>query len=78
MQKKARRPSPRSAHPSTGASERVSEAAPGLPDSQAFATRERAETDEPLLNLRRARKQFDGLVAVNDLSFEILPDCETR
>src|SRR5947207_259322 len=44
----------------------VREAAP-------LATRKRAETDGPLLNLKRARKQFDGLVAVNDLSFEILP-----
>src|SRR5437762_2636968 len=38
----------------------VREAAP-------LATRKRAETDGPLLNLKRARKQFDGLVAVNDL-----------
>jgi branched-chain amino acid transport system permease protein len=44
----------------------VSEAPP-------LATRERVETTGPLLNLRRARKQFDGLVAVNDLSFEIRP-----
>src|SRR5437773_789433 len=37
----------------------VSEAPP-------LATRERVETTGPLLNLRGARKQFDGLVAVND------------
>jgi branched-chain amino acid transport system permease protein len=44
-----------------------------VPEAPPLATRERVEMNGPLLDLRRARKQFDGLVAVNDLSFEILP-----
>ena len=44
-----------------------------VPEAPPLASRERVETNGPLLELRRARKQFDGLVAVNDLSFEILP-----
>ncbi len=44
-----------------------------VPEAPPLASRERIETHGPLLDLRRARKQFDGLVAVNDLSFEILP-----
>jgi ABC-type branched-subunit amino acid transport system ATPase component/ABC-type branched-subunit amino acid transport system permease subunit len=44
-----------------------------VPEAPPLASRERVETNGPLLDLRRARKQFDGLVAVNDLSFEILP-----
>ena len=44
-----------------------------VPDAQPLASRECIETNGPLLDLRRARKQFDGLVAVNDLSFEIVP-----
>jgi len=38
-----------------------------------LAARERIAAAGPLLEVRRARKQFDGLVAVNDLSFEIRP-----
>ena len=44
-----------------------------VPEAPPLASRERVETNGRLLELRRARKQFDGLVAVNDLSFEILP-----
>jgi branched-chain amino acid transport system permease protein len=44
-----------------------------VPEAPPLASRERVETNGPLLDLRRARKQFDGLVAVNDLSCEILP-----
>src|SRR5690349_13432610 len=38
-----------------------------------LAARERIASTGPLLEVRRARKQFDGLIAVNDLSFEIRP-----
>ena len=44
---------------------------PAVPDAQPLATRSAIRNDGPLLALRRVRKQFDGLVAVNDLSFEI-------
>ena len=45
----------------------------GAPAGEALATREGVAPQGPLLELRSARKQFDGLVAVNDLSFEIRP-----
>ncbi|HEY3177826.1 MAG TPA: branched-chain amino acid ABC transporter ATP-binding protein/permease [Casimicrobiaceae bacterium] len=44
-----------------------------MPETPPLATRGRVETDGALLNLQAARKQFDGLVAVNDLSFDIQP-----
>ena len=42
-----------------------------LPDAPPLAARERAQRSGVLLQVRNARKQFGGLVAVNDLSFEI-------
>jgi len=42
-----------------------------LPEAPALARRERAPQDAPLLIVDRARKQFGGLVAVNDLSFDL-------
>ncbi|TMH65014.1 MAG: branched-chain amino acid ABC transporter ATP-binding protein/permease [Betaproteobacteria bacterium] len=44
-----------------------------VPEAPPLATRERVEMNGPLLDVKRARKQFDGLVAVSDLSFEIRP-----
>jgi len=41
------------------------------PPGTALARRERPHHDAPLLAVDRARKQFGGLVAVNDLSFEL-------
>jgi branched-chain amino acid transport system permease protein len=38
-----------------------------------LAAREGTAAQGPILEVKRARKQFDGLVAVNDLSFEIRP-----
>jgi branched-chain amino acid transport system permease protein len=42
-------------------------------DAPALATRPHATHDGPLLEVRAARRTFGGLVAVNDLSFEIRP-----
>src|SRR5258705_807425 len=42
-----------------------------IPDVQPLPSRERMSGSETLLAVRQARKQFGGLVAVNDLSFEI-------
>src|ERR1700730_8877573 len=66
--KKVPRPSPRSASPSTKASERVSEAAPGLPDSQAFATRERAELAASIRDL------IDRAMSVEDVDDDTMRD----
>ena len=46
---------------------------PPVPPAEPLAARDRTKSDGPLLDVRRARKQFGGLVAVNDLSFEIRP-----
>jgi branched-chain amino acid transport system ATP-binding protein len=46
---------------------------PPVPPADPLAARERARTAGPLLDVKRARKQFGGLVAVNDLSFQIHP-----
>jgi branched-chain amino acid transport system permease protein len=46
-------------------------APPPVPPAPSLATRPRAELTGPLLEVRAARKQFGGLVAVDDLSFEI-------
>jgi branched-chain amino acid transport system permease protein len=42
-----------------------------VPDAKPLPARERAHADGPLLRVERARKQFGGLVAVHDLTFEI-------
>ena len=42
-----------------------------VPDAPKLATRPHAKHDGPLLEVRAARRTFGGLVAVNDLSFEI-------
>ena len=42
-----------------------------IPDAQLLPSREPMTGSETLLAVRQARKQFGGLVAVNDLSFEI-------
>ncbi|MEO8752983.1 MAG: branched-chain amino acid ABC transporter ATP-binding protein/permease [Casimicrobiaceae bacterium] len=42
-----------------------------IPDAVPLPVRERTAGADALLDVRRARKQFGGLVAVNDLSFEI-------
>jgi len=42
-----------------------------LSDAPPLPARERSTAQGPLLEVDRARKQFGGLVAVNDLSFEI-------
>ena len=44
-----------------------------ITDAAVLATRTGVTAQGPLLELKRARKTFDGLVAVNDLSFEIKP-----
>ena len=44
-----------------------------VPDAQALPTRDRVTSTGPLLDVRVARKEFGGLVAVNDLSFSIAP-----
>ncbi len=46
---------------------------PPVAPAEALRTRDRATTPGPLLDMKKARKQFGGLVAVNDLSFEIRP-----
>jgi branched-chain amino acid transport system permease protein len=45
--------------------------APVLPDAERLPARDHTPPAGPLLDVRSARKQFGGLVAVNDLSFEI-------
>ncbi len=42
-----------------------------VPDAEPLPVRERVSPDGPLLRVMHARKQFGGLVAVNDLSFDI-------
>jgi len=42
-----------------------------VPDAARLPTRERMHAEGPLLRVANARKQFGGLVAVHDLSFEI-------
>jgi len=44
---------------------------PPVPDAPPLPRRDRPVVAGPLLEVRAARKQFGGLVAVNDLSFEI-------
>jgi branched-chain amino acid transport system permease protein len=44
---------------------------PPVPDATPLPARERARGDGALLRVAKARKQFGGLVAVQDLSFEI-------
>ncbi len=46
---------------------------PHLREARPLPARARADLQGPLLEVERARKQFGGLVAVNDLSFEIRP-----
>ena len=46
---------------------------PPVPDAEALPSRAKTVTTGPLLEVRAARKQFGGLVAVNDLSFAIQP-----
>ena len=46
-------------------------APPPVPDATPLPARARTPRTGPLLDVRKARKQFGGLVAVNDLSFEI-------
>jgi branched-chain amino acid transport system permease protein len=42
-----------------------------IPDAPPLPARERTAAADPLLAVRAARKQFGGLIAVKDLSFEI-------
>jgi branched-chain amino acid transport system permease protein len=44
-----------------------------VPPATPLATRPRGRDGDALLDVRSARKQFGGLVAVNDLSFEVRP-----
>ncbi|MEP7327645.1 MAG: branched-chain amino acid ABC transporter ATP-binding protein/permease [Betaproteobacteria bacterium] len=44
-----------------------------VPDAPPLPTRDHVATEHPLLVVAKARKQCGGLVAVNDLSFEIRP-----
>jgi branched-chain amino acid transport system permease protein len=46
---------------------------PPVPAADPLPMRDRPRVAGPLLDVRRARKQFGGLVAVNDLSFQIRP-----
>ncbi len=46
---------------------------PPVPPAEPLPVRDRARRAGPLLDVQKARKQFGGLVAVNDLSFEIRP-----
>jgi ABC-type branched-subunit amino acid transport system ATPase component len=48
-------------------------AAPPIPDAQPLPARERIATPGVLLDVRAARKEFGGLVAVRDLTFAIAP-----
>ncbi|HVJ73650.1 MAG TPA: branched-chain amino acid ABC transporter ATP-binding protein/permease [Casimicrobiaceae bacterium] len=47
-------------------------APPPVPDAAPLPARHHAAQEGPLLEVRKARKAFGGLVAVNDLSFEIV------
>jgi branched-chain amino acid transport system permease protein len=44
---------------------------PPVPDAEPLAARDKATIAGPLLEVKAARKQFGGLIAVNDLSFTI-------
>jgi branched-chain amino acid transport system permease protein len=44
-----------------------------VPDASPLPARERVTSSQALLKVTKARKQFGGLVAVNDLSFEVRP-----
>ncbi len=44
---------------------------PPVPDAEPLAARPRPERNGPLLQVRAVRKQFGGLVAVNDLTFDL-------
>jgi len=44
-----------------------------IPDAQPLPSRPKPQWSGPLLEVRKARKAFGGLVAVNDLSFDIRP-----
>jgi branched-chain amino acid transport system permease protein len=44
---------------------------PPVPPAEPLSARDHTARDGPLLDVRKVRKQFGGLVAVNDLSFEI-------
>ncbi len=46
-------------------------APPPVPEATPLSARARTHADGPLLRVAKARKQFGGLVAVHDLSFEI-------
>jgi len=46
---------------------------PPVVDAPPLSARDRAPSSGPLLEVRKVRKQFGGLVAVNDVSFEIRP-----
>ncbi|MET0440397.1 MAG: branched-chain amino acid ABC transporter ATP-binding protein/permease [Casimicrobiaceae bacterium] len=46
---------------------------PPVPDAPPLPKRMPSPQTGPLLEVRRARRQFGGLVAVNDLSFSIVP-----
>ena len=46
---------------------------PSVPQAAALPARTHAPTDGPLLEVRSARKAFGGLLAVNDVSFEVRP-----
>ncbi len=46
---------------------------PPVPDAPSLPTRAHPPRDEVLLQVQRVRKQFGGLIAVNNLSFEIRP-----
>src|SRR6516164_10977252 len=48
-------------------------AAPPIPDAQPLPARERMATPGVLLDVRAARKEFGGLVAVRDLTYAIAP-----
>ena len=46
---------------------------PPVPPAEPLPARDHTARPGPLLDVQKARKQFGGLVAVNDLSFEIRP-----
>ncbi len=46
---------------------------PPVPDAPSLPARDHPPRNEVLLEVQRVRKQFGGLIAVNDLSFEIRP-----
>ncbi len=48
-------------------------APPPVPPAEPLPARDHTVRAGPLLDVQKARKQFGGLVAVNDLSFEIRP-----